>query len=128
MDIISSTLVLLAIACLLFYIFRSNDETNPSIPYATYQSYPIVGHLFAFLRNRTKFLMECQQRYGHSFKIRIFRQRFVLVLNPADWTTVVRNSSFYLPTDDFMAMIFGAQANFSGRHLTTSIENTSAVP
>ena len=66
MDIITSTFILLAVVCLLFYILQSNNEKNSSIPYAKYQSYPVVGHLFSILRNRTKFLMECQQRYGQN--------------------------------------------------------------
>ena len=59
---------------------------DPSIPYAKYGSYPIVGHLFAFMRDRKKLLMECSQRYGSYFKIKIFNQRFTMILSYADWT------------------------------------------
>jgi hypothetical protein len=116
MDIITSTFILLAVVCLLFYIFQSNDDKNSSIPYATYGSYPIVGHLFSFLRDRTKLLMACQQRYGKCFKIRLFNQHFTLVLSTPDWTSVIRNPSFYLPANDFATKVFDAFSNFSGRY------------
>jgi hypothetical protein len=116
MDVIISIFISLAIICLLFYILKSNDDKNSSIPYVTYQCYPIVGHLFSFLRDRTKFLMSCQERYGKCFKIRLFNQRFTLILSSSDWITVVRNPSFSLRTDNFLVKVFDAFSNFSGRY------------
>ena len=121
MDIIISTCILLVIVCLLFYVIRSNNEEDSSIPYAIYQSYPIVGHLFSFLRDRTKLLMECQQRYGNCFKIRVFNQGFVIVLSTADWTTVIRNPAFYLHVDEFMTMIYGSVSDFSSKTSITFV-------
>lgn len=124
MDMITGSLILLSIVCCLYYLVHFNERNDSSIPYATYRSYPIVGHLFSFLRGRTKLLLECQQRYGNCFKIRVFNQRFVLVLSQADWTTVIRNPAFYLPTDDFMTMIYGSVSNFSGKTVSSLLTSS----
>jgi hypothetical protein len=117
MVIIIGTFLLIVVLSLLFYFSRFNDEKNSPIPYVTYENYPIVGHLFSFLRDRTKFLIECQQRYGQCFKIRLFTQRFTLVLSPPDWAAIVRNQSFYFPGADIAMKIFDISINYSGKYI-----------
>jgi hypothetical protein len=116
MDIIVGTFILVAIACLLIYLLQSHDDEKTSIPHVTYGSYPIVGHLFSFLRDRTKFLINCKQRYGQCFKIRLFNQRFTLVLSPQDWTSIIRNQAFYFPSNDFAMPVFDLLSDYSGRY------------
>ncbi|UJR19250.1 hypothetical protein I4U23_022378 [Adineta vaga] len=114
MDILVGTFILGVIACPLIYFLRSNHGDKSSIPYVTHENYPVVGHLFSFLRNRTKFLMDCKQRYGQYFKIRLFNQRFTLVLSPPDWAAIIRNQSFYFPAGDLGMQIFDLSNNLSG--------------
>jgi hypothetical protein len=95
MSVLVVGLIVTAIILLLTYFLRSSDNGgDPSIPYATYGSYPIIGHLIPFIRDRSKLLMECRQRYGECFRIRVFNQYFTMVLCHADWVGVVRNQSF----------------------------------
>jgi hypothetical protein len=118
MDILVITLILVVIAFLLFYFLHSTDDENSSIPYVKHQSYPIVGHLFAFIRDRTKFLMECQQLYGKCFKIRVLNKRFTLVLSPSDWASIIRNQSFYFPGHDHAGPLFDISTTPMGKYQT----------
>ena len=93
MAILVGSLVVAAIILVLAYFLRSNDGEDSSIPYATYGSYPVIGHLLSFLRGRTKLLLECSQRYGQCFRIKVFNQQFIMILSYADWVTVIRNQS-----------------------------------
>ena len=115
MDILVGIFLLAAIACLLIYLLHSNHGENSSIPYVKYKNHPIVGHLFPFLRDRTKFLMDCQERYGQCFKIRLLNQRFILILSPPDWASVIRNQSFYFPVLEHGKHIFGLSNDMFGR-------------
>jgi hypothetical protein len=112
MEILVGTFILAAIVFLLIYFLHSNDAELSSIPYVTYKSYPIVGHLLSFRRDQTKFLMDCQLRYGQCFKIRLLNQPFTLVLSPSDWATIIRNPSFYFPSGDLAIHIFDLSTNF----------------
>ncbi len=116
MDIIVGTLILVAIVYLLIYLLQPDNSEKASIPYATYGSYPIVGHVFAFVRDRKKLLMDCQQRYGNCFKIRLFNQRFTFVLSPSDWTSIIRNSLFQFPANDLSTKVFDAFSDLFGRY------------
>jgi len=111
MGILMGTFILAAIASLLIYFLHSNDGENSSIPYVTYKSYPIVGHLFPFLRDRTNFLMDCQQRYGQCFKIRLLNRRFTLVHSLPDWTAIIRSQSFHLPVTKHLIQLFDVSNN-----------------
>ncbi len=75
MDLLISSLILTGIVLLLTYFLYSNNDGDPSIPYANYGSYPIIGHLIPFMRDRAKLLLECGQRYGQCFRIKVFNQR-----------------------------------------------------
>ncbi len=116
MHILVVEFILIVIGYLLIHLFQSNDSGNSSIPYAKHESYPIVGHLFSFLRDRKKFLMECRQQYGQCFQIRVFNQRFTFILSPTDWTSIMRSSSFYFPADDLLTAVFDAFSYLSGKH------------
>lgn len=104
------------IAYLLVYFCHSNAGEDSSIPYASYGSYPIVGHLFHFLHDRTKFLMNCKQRYGRCFKIRLVNERLTFVLAPYDWATIIRNQSFYLPSLVNIIHMFGVSNTLLSRY------------
>jgi hypothetical protein len=117
MDILTITFMLTVISCLFIYFLSFNNNENSSIAYATYGNYPIIGHAFSFARDRTKFLMNCRQRYGSCFKIRLLNQRFIMVLSAPDWTSIIRNPSFYLPSIDIAAQIFDVSSSFSGMYL-----------
>jgi hypothetical protein len=114
MEIVLATFTLVIIVFILFYFLRSNNSDGSSIPYAKHGYYPIVGHLFSFLGDRTKFLMECYERYGQFFRIRLLNQHFILILSPSDWTTIIRNQAFYFPVSDHAVHIFDASADSTG--------------
>jgi hypothetical protein len=116
MDIlVSPFIILIAVICLLIYFLRSNDSENSSIPYVKHESYIVVGHLFSFLHDRTKFLIECHQKYGQCFKIRILNQCLTFIVSPTDWTAILRNQSFYFPLNEQALSIFDLSNNFSGK-------------
>jgi hypothetical protein len=115
MDIFVGTFILAVMACISIYFLYYNDGEKSSIPYVTHANYPIVGHLFSFLRDRTKFLMDCRQRYGQCFKIRLFNQHFTLVLSPPDWAMIIRNPSFYFPSTEHGMQIFGLSKTLLGK-------------
>ncbi len=117
MEILVGTLILVVIAFVLLYFLHFNDGEVSSIPYAKHESYPIVGHLFSFLRDRTKFLMECYERYGQCFRIRLLNQRFTFILSPPDWTSIIRNQSFYFPSDDHVIHLFDLSVKLSSTYL-----------
>jgi cytochrome P450 len=116
MIILVATFILVVIGYLLICLFRSNDSENSSIPYAKHRSYPIVGHVFAFIRDRKQLLMDCHQQYGNCFKIRLFNQRFIFVLSPSDWTSITRNSLFHFPASDIATGVFDAFSYLSGEY------------
>lgn len=111
MDILVGTLIVAAIAYLLMYFLRFNQEEKSSIPYVTYKSYPIIGHLLPFLRDRTTFLIDCHQRYGQCFRIRLLNQPLTLVISPPDWMAIIRNQSFHFPATDHLIHIFDVSNN-----------------
>ena len=114
MEIFLATFLLIAVVLGLVYFLQSTDNDTSSIPYAKHGNYPIVGHLFSFLRDRTKFLMECYERYGSCFRIRLLNQRFILLLSPSDWTAVIRNQAFYFPAGDHVEHLFDVSADSTG--------------
>ena len=115
MAIFVGSLVVAAIIFLLAYFLHYKENEDSSIPYAAYGSYPIVGHLFAFLNDRTKLLMECRQRYGGCFRIRVLNQRFTMILSHGDWTTVLRNQSLQFSPIDFGVKIFDLSPIFHSK-------------
>jgi hypothetical protein len=115
MDLLIGSLILTAIALMLTYFLYSNNDGDSSIPYAKYGSYPIIGHFFFFMRDRTKLLIECGQRYGQCFRIKVFNQRFTMILSYADWITVVKNSSLKFMGIEFGMSIFGLSSVFLGK-------------
>ena len=104
MDLLLGGLILAGIIVLILY---SNDDSDPSIPYARYGSYPIIGHLLAFTRDRKTLFFECSQRYGSCFRIKVFNKRFTMLSSHADWVTIVRNQSLKLMTDELAIRMFG---------------------
>jgi len=116
MDILITTLVLAAIVCLFIYFSKSKDDKNSSIPYVTHGSYPIIGHLFPFLRDRTNFLIDCKQRYGSAFRIQLFKQRMTFVLSPSEWAAIIRNPSFHLPAGELGMQLFDISNDLSGKY------------
>lgn len=115
MDIIAGTLIFAVITYLCIYLFRSNSEKNSSIPYVAHGSYPLIGHVISFIRDRKAFLMRCQQRYGQCFKIRLFNQCFTFVLSPSDWTTIMRNPAFYFPANVLSTNLFDTSVDYFSR-------------
>ncbi len=109
------SLILAALTLLLRYFLHSNNDEDLSIPYATYGSYPIVGHLFSFVRDRKKLVIECRQRYGECFRIRALNQRFIMILSHTDWMTIVRNQSFEFMGKDFGMKIFDLSPVFHSK-------------
>jgi hypothetical protein len=116
MAILVESLILAVITLLLTYFLRSKNSGDLSIPYATYGTYPLVGHLFAFLRDRTKLLLECRQRYDECFRIRVFSQYVTMILSHADWMNVVRNPSFQFSAIEFGIQIFDLSPTFYSKY------------
>lgn len=116
MDFVISTIILAIIVCLLIYFLQKTDDKNSSIPYATYGSYPIIGHLFPFIYNRKKLMIDCQQRYGQCFKIRLVNQYFIFVISPTDWTNIIRNPLFSFPANDLSTKVFDASSDLFGKY------------
>ncbi|CAF1142785.1 unnamed protein product, partial [Adineta ricciae] len=106
------SLLLIFVILFVIYFIRSKPDEDPSIPYAKYASYPIIGHLIAFTRNRTKLLLECHRRYGACFRIRAANQRFIMIPSHADWMTIVKNSSFKFTGTELGIEIFGFSSVF----------------
>ena len=117
MDFFIGVLFLTSFVLLLAYFFHSNDDGDPSIPYANYGSYPLIGHVIAFTRDRTKLLLECSKRYGSCFRIKVFNQSFLVIPFHNDWTTVVRSQSFKFSPEEFGMRIFGMSSSLIGRCL-----------
>ena len=116
MDLLLGGLILTVILVLLTYVLYSNADGDSSIPYARYESYPIVGHLFAFTRNRTKLLLECAEKYGSCFRIQVFNQRFTIISSYIDWATIVRSQSFKFMAIESGINIFGLSPTFLGKY------------
>lgn len=106
MEVLLTTFVLIIIGFVLLYFLMVNREDTSSVPYAKHGNYPIVGHLFTFLHDRTKFLIECYQQYGTCFRIRLLNQHFIFVFSPSDWPNIMRNPALYFPAGDHGKHIF----------------------
>jgi hypothetical protein len=117
MSVLVVGLVLIGIISFLLYYLQSNDVGDSTIPYAKYQSYPIIGHLIPFLGCRAKLLTECRQRYGECFRIRVFSQYFTMISSHTDWTNVVRSQSFEFAGIDFAVKIFDVSPTFLSEYL-----------
>ena len=116
MAILVGSLVAAAIILALAYFLRSRDGGDQSIPYATYGSYPVIGHLLSFIRCRTELLLACGQKYGQCFRIKVLNQRFTMILSYADWMTVIRNQSLKFNGEDFGMQIFGISPAFLSKY------------
>lgn len=93
------------IIVLLTYVLHSYADGDSSIPYAKHGSYLIVSHLFAFTRNRTKLLLECAERYGSCFRIKVFNQRFTMISSYTDWAAIARSQTFkFIPVELAMSI------------------------
>ncbi|CAF3473304.1 unnamed protein product [Rotaria socialis] len=101
-----SSFILASLVLVLLYLLLLHKDNISSIPLVSYRNLPVVGHLIPFLRDRRKFLMECHQRYGQCFTVKLLTQRITFVLSPFDWATVARNSSLYLPEHEFGIKVF----------------------
>lgn len=115
MDVFIVSSILTGIVLVLAYFLFSNNDGDSSIPYAKYGSYPIVGHLFAFMDDRVKLMLECARRYGPCFRIQVLNQRFTMIISNDDWTSVLRNSAVKFVGDDFGMRIFGLSPAFLGK-------------
>ena len=125
MDILLVTFLLGIIICAVIYFLHSNEGKKSSIPYVTYKRLPILGHLIPFLRDRTKFLLECKKLYGQCFKIQLINQNFILILSPSDWSGVLRNSSFYFPVDVHAKRLFNINSRLLGLFKWIIAKNSS---
>ena len=125
MDALLLTFILGIIVCIVIY--ANKEKNRSSIPYVTYQHWPILGHLIPFLRDRTKFLIECKKIYGHCFRIRLINQDFILILSPADWAAVIRNSSFYFPVDLHSKRLFNIQSRILGSFKAIKIQRNILI-
>lgn len=117
MALVVGALILTVIILLFTYFLNSNKNGNKSIPFATYGSYPIVGHLFAFTKNRSQLLIECAKRYGPCFRIKLFNQYYTMIISYADWTTVIRNQSVQFNGGDFGIRIFDLSSSFVSKYI-----------
>lgn len=90
---------------------------NDSIPYVKEGYYPLIGNLFSLINNRTNYLIKCREKYGETFKIKLFSQTIIFILNPSDWTNVIKNQSFLFMGDTFSKNIFDMDHNFFGYFL-----------
>jgi hypothetical protein len=79
-----------------------------------------VGHLFAFLADRTKFVIDCRQRYGQCFSSKIVNQQITFLLSPFDWPIISRNRSFYFPGPEFAAKTFNISPDCFGKFIIIS--------
>jgi hypothetical protein len=107
-------LILIVLSLILIFYLKSNKNLNKTIPYVKDGYYPFIGNLFSLINNRTKYLMKCRQKYGETFKIKLLNQTIIFILNPSDWTNVIRNQSFLFMGDTFSKTIFDMDHNFFG--------------
>ncbi|CAF1041629.1 unnamed protein product [Didymodactylos carnosus] len=104
------SLTVLILASLILIKNKKKNVINQSIPVVS-SCYPIIGHLLSFIFNQSKFILDCRQRYGSVFQIKLPSKRIIFITDPRDWATVYRNSNFYFPGDDLGIKIFGMSAN-----------------
>ncbi|CAF0911296.1 unnamed protein product [Didymodactylos carnosus] len=93
-DFFTLLLILLTVLVLVSFVFIKNKKKN-----VVNQSIP------------SKFVLDCRQRYGSVFQIKLLSKRMTFITDPRDWSTVYRNPDFYLPADDLGMKIFGMSAS-----------------
>lgn len=119
--------LLCGVTVLLFiYVLRCISK-KPSIPFVRNNWYPVVGHLFAFIADRTNFVIDCRQRYGQCFSMKILNQKITFLLNPFDWPTISRNRSFYFPGPEFAAKTFNMSLDCFGKCIIVSNYRVKSV-
>lgn len=107
-------MILLVVFVLLIYWWWKSC-CKRSIPFVKEGFYPLIGHLFVLMNNRTNHLKKFSQIYGNVFQMKIFNQTIVFLLNPSDWSIINRNQSFEFLGDRFSREIFDMDHNFFGK-------------
>ena len=100
--------------CQLKRIFTSNDREFP-LPTVKIGYWPLIGHIVPFIKDKSKFIFECQQLYGPRFVMKMIGQRMIFLLDPVDWSSINRNPTLHLPTKDFATKIFGISKSLMGQ-------------
>ncbi|CAF1098378.1 unnamed protein product [Didymodactylos carnosus] len=72
---------------------------------------PLHGKLTEDDTVKSKFVLDCRQRYGSVFQIKLPSKCMTFITDPRDWTTVYGNSNFCLAVDDVWIKIFGMSGN-----------------
>ncbi|CAF1317025.1 unnamed protein product [Rotaria magnacalcarata] len=111
-------LTLIFVLLLIFFLYtlvrqlKGASNTSLPIPFVKNGCLPIIGHLIPFLKDKSKFIFECQRSYGSRFFIELFSQRMIFLLDPNDWSPVIRNPNLSLPVKDFGTKTFGISRGF----------------
>lgn len=104
-------LIILFILLIYYYYLKINQYDDL---YVKDGYYPIIGNLFSLIYNRNKYLIKCQEKYGDCFKIKLFNQTIIFLINPSDWINIIKNQSFSFMGDTFSKHIFNMDHNFFG--------------
>lgn len=107
--------LLFVLLLILIYLYQYRRRSSGSIPFVKEGYYPLIGHLFVFVHNRTNSLNKSREKYGNIFEMKVLKQRFIFVTNPLDWPIVIRNPSFRFLGDLFSKRIFDMDHNFFGQ-------------
>ena len=116
----SSLISVVALMLIFIYVLRNNCRIHTT-PFVIDNWYPIVGHLFAFVADRTKFIMDYHQKYGQCFRVNLFSQQITFILSPCDWRAIFRNKSFYFPGPEFAAKAFSISTDCFGKFTRSEI-------
>jgi len=117
------TLVLCTITLLTFLInlkLKSKRVYNnyTLVPYR----YPIIGHLFEFLGDANKFILENSMKYGSIFTANILGQRLTFLLDLRDLHTMNKNTNLVFSGNEMVCDIFGSRRIEKGNQMIVSLK------
>ncbi len=97
------TLIFIITIIYLLYIFFNqyqNAKIDDLIPVVSEGCLPILGHVFSFYSNKSKFLLSDKEHYDTCFIIKLFLKPVIFILDPGNWPTILRHFSIQVAFDE----------------------------
>lgn len=106
-----TAILTLCIIFLLTLLINSNLRTKRLYANHTIVPYrvPIIGHLFEFLTDANRFIVENYKKYGSIFTANILGQRMTFLLELRDLHAMNKNSNLVFSGNEMVSYIFGSR-------------------
>jgi hypothetical protein len=121
--------ITLALCTIILLTFLINLKLKSKRVYNNYTlvpyRYPIIGHLFEFLADANKFILENSMKYGSIFTANILGQRLTFLLDLRDLHTMNKNTNLVFSGNEMVCDIFGSRRIEKGKQMIVLLKRLS---